>query len=258
MKKTLKEVFGLREMAINVPDKDVPALAKAISAAIKQGSLPPDAAAWVPQTGGAQPAANAGSKTKLPPPGSKPSPSVLKPPATTSKTPSSWAAHKSSNPGQMPTAPAAKPAAATPPPIPGKKTAGPSIKARNGDEEEFPSFAANKQEPIDVATDDDYKSPFAGLGMGTKGSSWDNIPAWARDPEQMPRADRDGSGRIPSSGDPLDDADFEKPGKLAKPQKKKGLASLSPVGAQWTDKDVKKATKKPGMLSRIFGKKSEN
>lgn len=47
--KTLKEIYGLHEMAINVPDGDVAALRKVIRQAILSGDLPGEAMAWIPR-----------------------------------------------------------------------------------------------------------------------------------------------------------------------------------------------------------------
>lgn len=46
-KKTLKEIFSIREIAINVPDDDLPALKKVVAAAIKAGQMSPSAKAWM-------------------------------------------------------------------------------------------------------------------------------------------------------------------------------------------------------------------
>ena len=97
---------------------------------------------------------------------------------------------------------------------------------------------------VDVSSDaTDYKSPFGVMGLGSIGStSWDDVPAWARDASMMPRGDG-GSMAIPKS-----------------PTEEPPETGLSPVGAQWTPKDLKGAAKKtrgPGMLGRIFGRKSK-
>lgn len=105
---------------------------------------------------------------------------------------------------------------------------------------EFPELPEPQSAATDVSNDDDYKSPFGNIGGG--GSSWDDMPAWARDPEKMPRVGGNGSMPIPGS---------------QKPDAPKGKGP-SPVGAQWTDKDVKSMNKKPGMLSRFFGKKGKD
>lgn len=49
MAKTLKELYGLREMSVEVPDEDLPALRKVIKQATQLGILPADANAWVPK-----------------------------------------------------------------------------------------------------------------------------------------------------------------------------------------------------------------
>jgi hypothetical protein len=102
---------------------------------------------------------------------------------------------------------------------------------------DFPDLPAPRSANVDIGPgEDDYKSPFSAIGFG--GSSWDTTPDWMRDPEKMPRAGG-GSQRIPQEP-------------KAAPLPYRGPA---PVGRQWTDKDVKKATKKPGVLSRVFGRR---
>ncbi len=296
MAKSLKEIFGLREMAMNVPDKDVPALRKHIDMGIKQGLLPQDASAWLPSDRAAKgtpaPGVKAGAaqaaKPSAPPPTAK---------ADIGKSLGGWAAHKAKsqdyvNPAKSstpelddpwfaddepaPAKPAPKKAAATPPPIPKaalKKAKQPlaphlpapksaNVKMGKGSADfkpqtdwskdvafqgEFPDMPAPQSANQDIDNTDDYKSPFAGLGLGTGGSSWDDIPAYLRDPEQMPRAGG-GSQRVPRSPEMGADDDIGAPGKP--PKKNKGP---SPVGAPWSAKDA--GEKKPGMLSRLFGKK---
>ena len=48
---SLKRLYGLREMSVTVPDKDVPALRAVIGAAASTGHLPPEATGWVPAQG---------------------------------------------------------------------------------------------------------------------------------------------------------------------------------------------------------------
>lgn len=47
MAKTLKEVFGLREMSVNVPDENVKALKDVVKQAVLDGTLPGDAMKWL-------------------------------------------------------------------------------------------------------------------------------------------------------------------------------------------------------------------
>lgn len=101
-------------------------------------------------------------------------------------------------------------------------------------DDDFPDLPAPQAASFQVGGDDgeeEYQSPFKGLGLG--GSSWDDVPAWMRDPEKMPMPGG-GSRRIPGSGTP-------------------DQSGPSPVGRPWTDKDL--APKKKGLLGRIFGRK---
>ena len=56
MARTLKELYGLREMAITVPDEDVASLRKVIQKAILNGDLPGEAMAWIPRKAKGTPA----------------------------------------------------------------------------------------------------------------------------------------------------------------------------------------------------------
>lgn len=159
-KKTLKEVFGLREMSVNVPDKDAPALQKIIDIAIQHGQLPPDAAHWMavskaqtsstPQTSG-EPKTPRGAKgTPSPTPSGKPSADPQ----------SAWDALAGSKP-----APAAKAKSATKAKPVAQKPVDPQA-----------SWAAPKSANVQLGPEPEgdaapYKSPFA----------WDKIdPAGAR------------------------------------------------------------------------------
>jgi hypothetical protein len=57
MAKTLKELYGLREMAIDVPDTNVAALRTVVKKAILSGELPGEALAWLMASKGAAAAA---------------------------------------------------------------------------------------------------------------------------------------------------------------------------------------------------------
>jgi hypothetical protein len=303
VKRSLKEIFGLREMAINVPDKDAPALQKIIDAAVQGGQLPAEAAHWMATSKAAQASSEpqASGEPKAPrAKGTKQNPVQAAPPqmspgakADLDKSTSAWA--------KLGGADYVNPAKSTPPPVdldlddpwfkndPDKKkrTGPPPIPAAalnkkskkplaphlpapksatqkvvNNDPNkptdwskdksyvnDFPDMPAPQSANADVSNADDYKSPFAGLGLGTGGSSWDTADKWMQDPEKMPHAGG-GSQKIPRSpeGGPEDVLDI--PGKLPKKPK-----LPSPVGAPWSPKQA--GEKKPGMLSKIFGKKKK-
>jgi hypothetical protein len=283
MAKTLKEIFGLREMAITVPDENVPALRRAIGHAIKAGTLPHAAAAWVPRPakGGELPAPVPAAQ-KLPLGVGPTDNPALKgtalnlhrgaQPGMSGKALGGWASWKAQHPDLGPGK-----AKATPPPIPaaalrkkepsslpiGKAQFAPelpkpksaNVKLGKGDPNFKPSIDWSKDSAISgefpdlpeppsanvPTSNDDYRSPFGNLGLGRMASSWDEVPDWARDDEKMPRPGG-GSMKIPRS--PEENPNIgSKPGKLPKTR-----PTQSPVGAQWQDK-------KPGMLSRLFGKK---
>lgn len=46
---SLRRLYNLREMSVNVPDTDVPALKKVVQQAVLNGELPGEAAAWFPK-----------------------------------------------------------------------------------------------------------------------------------------------------------------------------------------------------------------
>lgn len=269
----LKRLYGLREMAINVPDRDVPALRRVVNAAIQTGHLPPEATGWVPRAAKGTPSPDA-AKAKGKDAEKPTAPVSADTKAALDKSQSAW--DGLANAGDATKAKSSDPHAgvpemdprnlrAEPPPIPkaamkrAKRPLAPdlprpksarvklgkgSTKPRDIDwakdasySGEFPDLPAPGSANADVSGEDDYKSPFGHLGLG--GSSWDSAPDWMRDPEKMPHASG-GSMRTPRS-----------------PEDAPKSTGPSPVGRQWTDKDVAKMSKKPGMLAKLFGRKSK-
>jgi hypothetical protein len=280
----LKRLFGLREMAVNVPDKDVPGLKRAIAAAVNSKILPPEANGWVSAQppAGAKPADQGGAKKapavgkKAPAPAAKPGDDAFfsdfkkglepKPAPATKATPNpvdtdmedDWSqgepdVYDPKKATRGAEADADEPEPQAPSAWGGKH----KLPARRGADDSMPSFAGSdafqsqNAPSLSAGADDDgdvdYKSPFGAMSGGG-GSSWDDVPNWMRDPERMPHASGGGM-KIPGA---RDDA-----GAPSKAKKQKGQPP-SPVGKPWSAKDVKGSPddpKKPGVLSRLFGRK---
>lgn len=224
----LKEIFAISEVTVEVPDEDMPGLQRAVLAAVKSGELPKSATKWARTADSAARAAarDQGRFKKNEPegdgePADEPeAPAPKKEPVAKAPAKKAPRAKAKAEPQQAPRhndmsvasyyararAQDKEPEAPAPAPEP---------------KDDFPDLPAPKPASFQVGGDDaegGYRSPFGHIGGG--GSSWDNVPAWLRDPEMMPHAGG-GSQRIPRSpeGGPEDVIDV--PGKL--PGKKPGL-----------------------------------
>lgn len=136
----------------------------------------------------------------------------------------------------------------------GQKVKGPSAepKPAQGDDE-FPSFAGSQafqsQNSPTVGAgssddDDGDVQPFNPHLYGG-GSSWEDVPDWMRDPGKMPTPGDGPKHRsipVPSSKGPTPSG-----------------TGPSPVGKPWSERDADRVTgtRRPGMLSRIFGRKAK-
>ena len=202
--KRLTEIYRLDEMALEVPDDQLPGLKRAIRAAVNSEILPPEANSWVKDA----PEAPKRSAKGTPPP----------------------------EPGSERPKGKAKKAKDAPAP----KPAGPPAGPRNGDEEDFPDLGAPQGAATDVGdyqVDGGYRSPF---GHMPGHSSWDDVPDWMRDPDKMPAANG-GSRYIPGKDGSEPPSSEEDP--MARWQ---GKVSNEPD-----------QQKKPGLLSRLFGRKGK-
>lgn len=278
----LKRLFGLVEMAVNVPDKDVPGLKRAIKAAVNSKILPPEANDWVAEVpaGGGKAAKAVGAK-----PASKGKPQKsagdnkydLKLATRTSKPaaqePSSgglgddeddWFLEDEPELGAA--GPGEKPAKGK-----GKKKQDAGKGTEPESDDEFPSFPGSQayqsqnapQLSKGIGSDDgeDYLPSFNPKLYGGGHSSWDDVPDWMRDPDYsmpglpdsgkdsmpIPRAAQAGSSAAPSAaGKPWSDSDLKKFG--IEPD---DVKDAIPGGAAPDE------PKKKGMLSRLFGRKKK-
>jgi hypothetical protein len=194
--KSLKEIYGLREMSVEVPDENVAALRKVVKKAAQLGMLPPEADSWIPK------------KSKY----------VSKP------------------------APADEPEAQPATPEKGKK----AVKGKKAKEPEAPV-----REPIAV-------DPAVKADLDKSQSAWDRLGQKIDDPgvplkskvksEPMKGPEFDPTGIHP---------DYDMPN-LGAPKSanvklnKKGQPERDPDDA---GPDMFAGAKKPGMLSRLFGRK---
>lgn len=250
MKKTLKEIYGIREMSITVPDDQVDGLRKSIIAGVKHKFLPPEAKQWISSQGAEQPKAQDKKNQGLDDPwfqdDAEDSGPVTPPPVQTKKPAAS--APPAAKPGQAASA-------KKPPPPPDYRY----FDAEADSDGDMPAPSL-KQKQAGTGDDDiDVSKPLFPHGsFGSNGSSWDDVDAWQRDQEYMPRAGGGSKKTIPASYEDEDDDFFAVPGKIPKKSKSKNKTGLDPTKT-WTDKDVKKLEpKKPGMLSRIFGSKQKS
>lgn len=246
MAKSLKEMYGLREMAVNVPDKHAAGLKRAIKAAVNSAILPPEANDWVKEVP-AEP-------KKAPASGKKPDAGYDPKVATRSSKAEPKPVDADLDDDWFQDEPKAKKGKATPPP-------------EDAGDDEFPSFpdsqafqsanAPKLTKGVEPDDGDAGPAPFNAAAYAY-GSSWDDVPDWIRDTEKMPAPGDSpigGSWKLPRT-QPDDDVG-DVPGKMPKAKKQRGGAP-SAVGAPWSAKDVKGSPdepKKPGMLSRIFGRK---
>jgi hypothetical protein len=237
MAKSLKEIFGLREMPINVPDKDVPALRTAIDVGVKTGTLPADAAAWLPQTAKGTPATGVdtgASRVGKPIPANqdpkrsgKGTPPPPVPTAQQARSPGSgkalggWAAWKEKNPGGgVPPTSAAPPTSTT-------KSAS----------------AWDK-----LATSPAVAPPPKSKGMFDPESGADaDFPQFGDAPKSANVKLNKFGHPVADTGEPDMFAGSKKQGALSKVFGKKGDKAPEPMAMQ----------PKKGALSRVFGKKQQ-
>lgn len=227
-KKTLKEIFSIREVAINVPDEDVPALQKIVGAAIKAGHLPPSAKSWVGMSTAPKftpadapaPATRSAKGTPPPTPGAK-----------SADPQSAWDALGPKQAGKpAPTKAAAKAKAPAAPADPTASWAAPK--------------SANVQLGPEPAEDDaPYKSPFA----------WDKI-----DPDGARGTDMDVPDLEPGNFKTLKQPEPKGPGLAGRVAGsiKNAFRGKPSDGRKELDKALaaadKQANGKQGALSRIF------
>ncbi len=257
MAKTLKEIFGLREMAINVPDADAPALRKIVDLAVQHGQLPPDAKAWFPRdgvagtpaTGTSVPAASTdpkaakakGKKTdpKGPVTPRAPIPVSADARAAIDKSGSAWDKLGGAGftpPPSQPPAPPAPPAKAAAPAKPGMFDPG---------EPEFDS----RSQGGNIPGWDDMPAPQSAAVPGAKKPGM-----LARAFGQKPKAEPQGNAmepkqsklkkifsKKPVKGNPADDdaTSYAPPAaKDAEPVSKASVANAARKGRDWVDQDV--------------------
>ncbi len=236
MGRLLKEMFGVRaeDVTVRVPDADMPGLQRAVLSAVKSGDLPKTALKWARSSDAVdRDAEKEKGSQKEPeakpevPAARKADPKVREPKAKAE--PAKKAVGK--DPALAKTV-AAEPAVKAPAPRP------PSPRI-DTDDDWFPSFPQPKSAVTQVEPEEpEYRSPFGHLGLG--GSSWEAKPRWMSDPEHMPvPGSKGGSQPVPGSRD----------------REASAARGPSPVGRPWTDKDVGRMGKRPGLLSRIFGRK---
>lgn len=225
MAKTLKEIFGLREVSVNVPDADAPALRRLIDIAIEHGQLPPEARAWMSRDKGG--AAASASPLSAP----EPSPKAK---TNADQSQSAWDALAGTK-----TAPSAKPksTAKTKASIPAQKPVDPTA-----------SWAAPKSANVQLGPEpeDDsapYKSPFA----------WNQI-----DPDNTRGDDLDVPDEGPGTFRSLPQQKPKGPGLAGRAAAgiKNAFRGKPSDGRKELDKALKAADKhantKQGTLSRLF------
>lgn len=215
MAKSLKEIYGLREMAMEVPDKDVAALGSVVKQAILNGELPPEALNWL-YKGGAK-AAKVEPKAK----GKK----AAEPQQPATPTPAP--------------APAAK-AKATPPPIPAPRQPVPAKSSKT------PGGWASWKAQTDPSAWD------ALAGKAEPKAKAAPAPSKDDDFPDLP-APRSANVKLNKHGQPQKGADDENPNPDMFAHKKVGR--LSRIFGQKPQDAGMAMQPKRGALSRVFGKK---
>lgn len=219
MAKSLKELYGLREMAIEVPDENVGDLRKVVKQAVQLGILPSEADSWIPR------------KSKY----------VAKPEKPADDEPEAKPATPSPKKGKKAKAPEASPERQ---PIP----TDPAVKADlDKSASAWDKLGQQSPEPSPFKSNDRWAPP-KDTEFDPKGMA----PGYGDDMPNLPEP-KSANVKLNKHGQPLKAADDDHPDPDMFAHKKVG--ALSRVFGKKPPDQGTAAQPKRGALSRVFGKK---
>lgn len=230
--KSLKEIYGLREMSVEVPDENVAALRKVIKQATQLGLLPGEAEAWIPKK--SKYVAKSADDAEA-----EPAPQAAEPAAKKAK-------QGKGKKGKEPEAPARQP-------IP----TDPAVKA-DLDKSQSAWDSLNQK----VAEPSPFKSNVKSEPM--KGPEFD--PTGIHPDYDMPQFDAPKSANVKlnKQGQPMKDVDAGSPDFSAMPKKKSKLANFfKKKGPEFTDNPYEVEPSKPAVkgaapdVSKFLGEPEE-